>query len=311
MNKIRNFAVIGGGSWGTALACLAVRASGETPIYTPENDTALEINNKHRNSKYLGNIPLPKEIVATTKIKDVLSADAIILATPSHAFVEILLKLKQVGLPSSTILLIATKGLCENPLQLFSSKIENELDNPYAFISGPNFAKEVAEDKFTSATIVSKDIKLAQLIASNLVSERFDVTSSPDIITVQVAGIVKNIVAIRGGMMKAQGAGENALAWLVSKGLEEIAIISKAIGGGNLDSLSLPAVVGDLVLTSYSTTSRNTKFGYEFHKSGYSKEFLAHYPTLVEGVLAARLLKAFVKKYNLDLPIISSVADIV
>ena len=108
----------------------------------------------------------------------------------------------------------------------------------------------------------------------------------------------------------AQGYGENARAWLVSKGLEEIAVISRALGGAQ-ESLTLPAVIGDLVLTSYSTTSRNTKFGYEFHQNNYSKEFLANYPVLVEGASAAKLLHSFVSNYNLDLPMTSSVAKLV
>jgi glycerol-3-phosphate dehydrogenase (NAD(P)+) len=193
---------------------------------------------------------------------------------------------------------------------LFSTKMEQEFDNPYAFISGPNFAKEVAVGNFASITITSKDKSLAQQVADELSSEQLDVSVSTDIITVQIAGIVKNIIAIKSGILMAQGYGENARAWLVSKGLEEIAIISKALGG-NQESLTLPAVIGDLVLTSYSTTSRNTKFGYEFHQNNYSKEFLANYPVLVEGASAAKLLHSFVSNYNLDLPMTSSVAKLV
>lgn len=312
MRMLENFAVIGGGSWGTALSCLMARAFGGVLLYTLEEKIVNEINNKHQNSKYLGDVILTSGVRATSRIKDIMAADVIILAVPSHAFAAVLLQLKQAGLPENTILLVATKGLCKNPVQLFSSRIESVCDNPYAFISGPNFAKEVAEDKFTAITISSKDAKLAKMLAAGLASARLDTTFSTDIITVQIASIVKNIAAIRSGIMQASGAGENARAWLVSRALEDIAIISKAFGG-NAETLTLPAVIGDLTLTCYSTTSRNTRFGYEFYRNNYSKEFLNNYPILVEGVSSARLLKRFLKEHNLELelPIVSSIADIV
>ncbi len=310
MKKLKNFAVIGGGSWGTALACLVARVYGSALIYTPEVNIADEINNHHKNSKYLDETILPSGITATTSLPDVANCDVIILAVPSHAFETVIQELKQLRLSSQTVLLIATKGMCMEPLQLFSNKIEQEFNNPYAFISGPNFAKEVAIGNFASITITSKDKSLARYIADDLSSEQLDVSISTDIITVQIAGIVKNIIAIKSGILMAQGYGENARAWLVSKGLEEIAIISRALGGSQ-ESLTLPAVIGDLVLTSYSTTSRNTKFGYEFHQNNYSKAFLSNYPVLVEGASAAKLLHNFISKYNLDLPMTSSVAKLV
>ena len=260
MKKLKNFAVIGGGSWGTALACIVARVYGSALIYTPEMSIEEEINNYHKNSKYLGDTILPSGIRATTTLLDLADSDVIVLAVPSHAFESVIQELKQMGLPSETVFLIATKGMCQEPLQLFSSKMEQEFSNSYAFISGPNFAKEVAIGNFASITITSKDQSLASYIADELRSEQLDVSISTDIITVQIAGIVKNIIAIKSGILMAQGYGENARAWLVSKGLEEIAIISKALGGSS-KSLTLPAVIGDLVLTSYSTTSRNTKFG--------------------------------------------------
>ena len=309
---LENFAVIGGGSWGTALGCLFARIFGKVLLYTLEEKTVNEINNKHQNNKYLGDVILPSAVSATSRIKDIMAADVIILAIPSHAFTDILVQLRQAGLPENTILLVATKGLCENPVQLFSSKIESEFNNPYAFISGPNFAREVAEDKFTAVTISSKDANLAQMLAGQLASAQLDTTFSTDIITVQIASIVKNIAAIKSGIMQANGAGENARAWLVSRALADIAVISKALGG-NAETLTLPAVIGDLTLTCYSTTSRNTRFGYEFHRSNYSREFLNNYPILVEGVSSARLLDRFLKEHNFEfeLPVVSSIADIV
>jgi len=308
MSIVKNISVLGGGSWGTALACLAARAVGNCLVHTIEQDAADEINNTHTNSRYLGDTILPKELKATLNIKDTVNSDFIIIAVPSFAFAQTLEDLKAAGLSDNTTLLIATKGMCENPLQLFSDRIENLLTNSYCFISGPNFAKEVTQDKFASVTISSKNIKLAQEVANMLVSDKLEVGVTDDIITVQIAALVKNVVAIRSGMMEAEGHGENARAWLISMGLHEIATISKSLGG-KAESLALPAVIGDLVLTSYSKTSRNTKFGFDFHNNSYDKEYLKNYPVLVEGVSSARLLKKYLNDSDLDLPIISFVAD--
>jgi glycerol-3-phosphate dehydrogenase (NAD(P)+) len=308
MTVFKKISVLGGGSWGTALACLAYRAFGNCLLHTIEQDAADEINNEHKNSGYLGDTRLPKNLTATLDIKEIIDSDIIIVAVPSFAFVETLESLKAHGLPKNAILLVATKGMCQNPLQLFSERIKSMFANSYAFISGPNFAKEVAEDKFASITISSKNIELAQQIAGLFSSPKLEVSFTNDIITVQIAALVKNVVAIKSGMLEAEGGGENARAWLISMGLSEIAMISKSLGG-NAESLALPAVVGDLVLTSYSRTSRNTKFGFDFHNNSYSKEYLKDYPVLVEGVSSARLLKEFLKDSKLELPIISSVAD--
>ena len=131
---LKKITVIGGGAWGTALACLIARAVGVVNLYVIEDSVVDEVNNKRPNSKYLGNVKLAEGIHATSNIKDVIDSDVIILATQSYVFEEILQQLKQEGIAKSIILLIATKGLCENPMQLFSDKVEGDLDNLYALI---------------------------------------------------------------------------------------------------------------------------------------------------------------------------------
>ena len=306
---MQKFTLIGCGSWGTAIACLIARAQGEVLVYSMEPDVVDEINNQHTNSKYLGDAKLPTGLRATSQIEELINTEILVIAAPSYAFSDVLEQLKELNIPKETTILIATKGLCEDPVELFSTKIERELTNMYAFLSGPNFAREVADNKFTGIVISSKDLSCANKIANLLKTDTVLTDVSNDIITVQIASIVKNIAAIKSGIFQAQGYGENARAWLISKALEEIATITKVLGG-DASSLPLPSIVGDLVLTCYSDSSRNTKFGYEFQKNAYSKEFLANYPALVEGARNAKLLQEFVSKYNLDLPITSSIADL-
>jgi glycerol-3-phosphate dehydrogenase (NAD(P)+) len=309
MGKDTTFSIYGGGSWGTALACHIASVTGKVNIYLRNEDTAKEINHSNHNSKYLGDTKLHKSVKATTNLEDLKGADVIVIAVPSYSFDGCVNDIKKLKCSPDTILLVATKGISSNPVELFSDKLKRELPNPFAFISGPNFAKELAIGMYTSATISSEDPRLASEVAGILKSDNFPTYVCHDIVTIQIAGIVKNIVAIKSGIMSAEGHKENARAWLVTMGLQEIAAISSSLGG-KASTLLDPAVVGDLILTGYSTTSRNTKFGYEFCRNGYSKDFLVNYPTLVEGVEAAKLIKKLIDP-KLSIPIISSVVELV
>ncbi len=310
MHDKKNFAVIGAGSFGTALSCMIARSTGGCLIYSNEAKVLTEINNKHTNIKYLGNCALPTGVKATEDFAYIMQSDIIVIAVPSFAFEEILNKIKQHNVANDKIILVATKGMCTNPIQLFSDKIESELNNEFGFISGPNMAKEIAEDKFTAFTITSKNIKLAASIAGILQRQNVHISTSTDLATVQIASMVKNVAAIKSGILMASGQGENAKSWLISEALQEIGIIS-ALYGGKEESLKLPAVIGDLVLTCYSNNSRNTSFGIDFHNSGYNKELLNNYPKLVEGINAAKSVNYLIQKHKLKTPMISSVIELI
>lgn len=311
MNKLSHFSVIGGGSWGTAIASYLSSIGKNVKLYTPFMEVVNEINKCHTNSAYLEDVTLPCNLVATGNLSDLLDSELIVIAVPSYAFSEIIDQIKLLNFTKDSILLIATKGLSKNPVGLLSEEIKNKLPKQrFAFLSGPNFAKEVAQGLYTTATISANDYELAKFIASDISSDIFAVDANDDIITTQIAGIVKNIIAIKSGIIQASNAGENAVASLVTQGLNEIAMIAKSLGGKQ-ETLLCPAVIGDLMLTCYSTTSRNTRFGYEFHKNHYSKDFLKNYPKLVEGAEAARLIGKLVKQKGLNTPIIDDVARLV
>lgn len=311
MRAINKIIVFGGGSWGSALANYAATISKTTQIITIEQDVAQDINDNHTNSKYLKDIRLNTQITASVGIVGLDSVDIIIIATPSFAFTETLNSIASMNISQDAILLIATKGLAEDPVELFSSRLKKILpDNRFGFISGPNFAAEVAKNMPASMTVSSENLDLAQELQSYMSTDVMEITYTDDIITQQIAGVMKNIIAISSGILTAKGGGENERATLLSKGLKEIAIISAYLGG-RVDTIVEPAVVGDLVLTSLSSTSRNTTFGREFHNSGYSKSFIADYPMLVEGVQSARLLSQLVDFNKLDVPVVRNIAKLV
>ncbi|NRB11127.1 MAG: NAD(P)H-dependent glycerol-3-phosphate dehydrogenase [Rickettsiaceae bacterium] len=307
---MEKFAVIGGGSWGTALACHIASVSKEVILYLRDNKGVMEINKHRTNSKYLDDIKINNNVVATDKITDITEADVIVIAVPSHSFTETLDKIKAI-ISSDKILLIATKGLAKNPVELFSARVKRLLpDNQFAFISGPHFAKEVAMGKYTTAIISSENLQLAKALSNKLNTDNFEISNSSDYITTQVANIAKNIIAIKTGIMMAKGEGENAKASYIAKGLQEAWLIAQKLGG-KPETILNPAITGDLILTSYSISSRNTKFGYEFYKNNYATEFLQNYPILVEGVEAAKLIKEIIELDKSKFPVITSVTDLI
>ncbi len=311
MNRFKSIAVYGGGSFGTSLTSVAARVCEDVTLFLRNEEIAKEITDKKTNTKYLGEIKLPSNLQATINLNKIKDFELIIIAVPSYAFDDTI-KLLKIHISNDNILLIATKGFACNPTELFSDRFKTLLpNNPIAFLSGPNLAKELAKGLFTSATIASLDIDLAKKISSDLSSEAFITSTSDDIITLQVASALKNIFAIKSGIYMAKEQGENARATLIVSALKEIAILSKALGGmkNDMNILLEAGIVGDLVLTCYSMGARNTKFGYKFGVSKDKQKFLQEYTELVEGREAIKLVLELIEKYGLVMPIVSSLAD--
>lgn len=311
----KNFAVYGGGSWGTALACQIARVHGKASLFVRDKEAMVEINQHHINSKYLADVTLPSGVIAADNIADILHHEVIILAIPSVAFAVAIEQLKDAGLSPQTILLIATKGLANNPAELLSQQISKMISNEFAFIAGPNFAKEVALGNLTAVNIAATNIELATNLAYSISSENFIATQMDDIVTIQIASALKNIIAIKSGIYKAMGYGENARAYLITQGLQEIQTLSQALGG-KAESLIQPAVIGDLVLTCCSDTSRNTSFGYELGMKRANGNLLyknstAQEDKLVEGVKSLYLVLELAKTIGVILPTVQSVLDFV
>lgn len=307
MSKTTSYAVYGGGGWGCALACQIARVQPNVKLLLRDDNIIAEINQNHTNKKYLGDVILPNNILPTNDINNIIDSEFIVIAVPSYSFADALDKLKAADINKKSTLLIATKGISAAPVQLLSDKLKFSLTNPFAFIAGPNFAREVASNHLTAVTIAAEDISLAKRIAQDFSSEFFETNVTDDIITIQIAGAIKNIIAIKSGMYEALGFKENAKAALITKAIKEIMILSQALGG-HINSVTQAAVIGDLVLTCYSKTSRNTKFGFELALSPDQQKFLKNYPYLIEGREAAGLVLKLANQHNIKLPLVESVA---
>ncbi len=309
---MKNIAVYGAGGWGTALACQVARKNGRCILLARDINVINDINNNRLNSKHLGNKILNKYITATHDISVLKEQQIVVVAVPSISIKETIRLFKDEGLNKDTILLIATKGLISNPAMMISTYLKELISNQTAFVSGPNFAAEVVDNLETYATIAADNIELAQILTENLSSRNFMISPCNDIITIQIAGAVKNVIAIQSGIyqakIEANIIGENAKAALITQGLQEIDKIAQFFGG-KTKSLQEVGVIGDLILSCSSLKSRNAKFGYQFFRAANKKEFIQNYSVLVEGLNQAKLLKELIIKFNFSLPTISSIIE--
>jgi glycerol-3-phosphate dehydrogenase (NAD(P)+) len=191
-------------------------------IFLRDNNIIEEIKNSSTNSKYLGDITLPSNIVPCNKLSAILDQEVIIIAVPSFAFHDTLNILKNTGISKDVTLLVATKGFSRDTTELLSDKVKKILpNNPLAFIAGSNLAKEVAQNLLSSVTIASVNIDLARRLAISLISQQFKVTVTDYVVAIQVASAVKNIVTIKGGWYEAKGYGQNAKAGLITGGFKK------------------------------------------------------------------------------------------
>ncbi|KJV55519.1 NAD-dependent glycerol-3-phosphate dehydrogenase family protein [Orientia chuto str. Dubai] len=298
-------AVIGAGAWGTAIAMLLARNNHIVTLYTRHLDHAQEINQLHTNKKYLHDIILPDIIRATTDFSDIVDQKVIIIVTPSDQVRATIENLKQHRISNSTIIGIASKGFDHNHAKLLSNVVKDYLvDNPLFIVAGPNLASEVAQGLPCALTIaaIKKEVQLkgaALFHSTNVIT-----STTEDIITIQVASAFKNIIAIITGIIIAKQYGQNCKASVITQGIKEIYAFAKAAGSPNPD-ISEFAVIGDLILTSYALTSRNTQFGYELGQQEYYSDLNSNTnENLVEGIKAAKILYPLTIRLNLSCHVI-------
>lgn len=299
-------AVIGGGSWGTALSLVAHRASHEVSIHVRNLEICNEVNKKKTNMRYLPGISLPADIIAyNNDLSKALESDILLLVVPAQSMLRLCLELKRLNLNSNKILIICAKGIEQKSLKLMSEVVADVLpSNPVAVLSGPNFALEVAKNLPAIASIASSDNNLAYSLSSFLSSNNFRIYPNDDIIGTQIIGAAKNVLAIATGIAIGKEYGENAKAAIISRGIEEIAnlLLSK---GGKIDTLISPAGIGDIYLTCSSATSRNTSYGIALGQNR-----VRDYNILVEGFATAESIMMLASKLSVQMPICQAVYKI-
>ncbi len=299
----KKIAIIGAGAWGTALA-IRIAANGyETILWSRNSELALHINKAQENKPYLPGIKLPKNIKVVSDFADISAAKGIFLAVPSQHLREIC---EQIA--TNAPLIICCKGIEENSLKLMSEIVEEIFPkNPVAVLSGPNFASEIAAGFPAAATLACENKKTGEEIAKILASNIFRIYQSTDIISAEVGGAVKNVIAIACGVAMGKDYGENARAALITRGLAETMRLAVKLGGKPGTLMGLTGI-GDLVLTCSSLKSRNMSLGYELGKGGDLAKILKNRGHKVtEGVASARSVAMLAKKLGIEMPISAAV----
>jgi glycerol-3-phosphate dehydrogenase (NAD(P)+) len=294
-------AVIGGGSWGTALAAHARRAGHEVRTWARSPAVADAINERHENPAYLPGVALPSGLRATTSLDEALAdAEAAIVAVPSEYCREIYRHAGAATAPGA-LLVSATKGLETDTLRRMTEVAAAEAPGrPLAVLSGPSFALEVAKQLPTAVVVAAHDHAVAERVQHALATGAFRVYSSGDVTGVELAGAVKNVIAIAAGIVDGLGYGHNTIAALVTRGLAEIARLAVALGG-RPDTLAGLAGLGDLVLTCTGALSRNRTLGQRLGRGATLEEAGAGIHP--EGVRTAIAAVALAERHGVDMPI--------
>ena len=306
---MKRVAIIGAGSWGTAVAVVAARAGHEVQLWARNPDIVDSINRDHA-SIYLTGTPVPPNVRATADITEVMEgAELVILAAPSHATRGLLTNMLPV-LQQEMIIVSATKGIevetGKRISEVVAEVVPRDTQPRFVCLSGPSFAREVVERHPTAVVAASEDPEAARIVQSELSFESLRVYRNDDVIGTELGGSVKNVMAIAAGMVAGLGFGSNSIAALITRGLAEMTRLALR-EGAKLETLMGLAGLGDLVLTCTGTLSRNRFVGQELGRGRSLEEITAGMHEIAEGVKTTLAVKRLAVRLGVEMPITNEV----
>ena len=312
MNK--KIAVLGGGSFGTVLANLSASNGFETSLWVRDTEQALRINAEGTNTTYHPELKLSDKIIASESLEQCISgADLILVATPSAIFENIVKRLKPL-VKDNMHIVSCTKAIAKNPMRTMTEIISHELEtvigDQFGVLSGPNLAKEIANEKVAGSVIASLNSELKALIKNALESEKFKIYESADVKGVEYAGALKNIYAICCGIGDKLDVGENAIGLIITRSMTEMSKFAVHKGANPITFLGL-AGMGDLVATCTSKLSRNFSLGRRLAKGDSLEEAKAAIGQVAEGVRTLEVIYEEANKNNLPMPLVNALHKIV
>ncbi len=302
------FAVLGAGSWGTALAMLLADNGHPTTLWAHSASHAEALQQDRCNARYLPGLAFPPDLVISAELAEAVTpADIVLLVVPSHAFRETLHKLKPLLQPQHKVAW-GTKGLEPDTRKLLHQLAREELGTsiPTAVISGPTFAKEVARKLPGAVTVASENQAFALQLARALHNDFFRAYTSHDMIGVEIGGAVKNVLAIAAGMADGLGFGANARAALIARGVAEILRLGVVLGAQSETFMGLTGL-GDLVLTCTDDQSRNRRLGLGLGQGKDQQQTVDAIGQVVEGVNTSREVHLLAQEHEIDMPITEQV----
>ncbi|ARP99109.1 NAD(P)H-dependent glycerol-3-phosphate dehydrogenase [Pseudorhodoplanes sinuspersici] len=304
----QRISVIGGGSWGIALASAAKRAGRDVILWTRSQQDA-DILDRKRESSRLPGATIDSDIAITADLTKAAQCDAMLLVVPAQALREVALSLAPVIAPDTPVLACA-KGI-ERGTRKFMTEVIVETAPKAApgILSGPSFASDVVRGLPTAVTLAARDEKTASALAHALGSATFRPYHSTDLRGVEIGGAAKNVLAIAAGIVSGRGLGASAAAALTTRGFAELTRFGRALGA-KPETLTGLSGLGDLILTCSTPQSRNFSLGLALGQGLSPLEAIAK-TSLAEGVYTAAVLNDMAREHNVDMPIVAAVADVV
>lgn len=307
---MKRIAVIGAGSWGTALAIVAARAGHEVQLWSRNASVVESINRDRVNPTYLTDVSVPDAVRATEDIADAVNgAELVILAAPSQATRKILESITA-QLRPEMIMVSATKGIESETGKRMSQVVAEVIPKTsrprFVCLSGPSFAKEVVADHPTAVVAASDDLEAGRVVQSELSFENLRIYTNDDVVGTELGGSVKNVMAIAAGMVAGLGFGSNSVAAVITRGLAEITRLALR-EGAKAETLVGLAGMGDLVLTCTGSLSRNRFVGQELGKGRSLDEITAEMNEVAEGVKTTQAVKRLADRLGVSMPITNEV----
>jgi glycerol-3-phosphate dehydrogenase (NAD(P)+) len=305
-----NVAVLGAGAWGTALAQLLADKGDDVLLWSRRRELCDAVNTAGENSRYLPGIPLSKRITCTTDLGGaVKGAKMVVFVVPSHATREVAREAAPF-VHDDVPVVSATKGIETESLMFMDEVLAQELPaharRRFAFLSGPSFARELANRMPTAVVIAAHDAEVGSRVMHQFHTPYLRTYASDDVVGVECGGALKNVIAIAAGAVDGMGFGHNSRAALITRGLAEVARLAMARGGSAL-TLSGLAGMGDLVLTCTGELSRNRTVGHEMGRGRSLEDVLASLGHVAEGVKTAKSAFELARKLGVPMPITSEV----
>ncbi|RMH20389.1 MAG: NAD(P)-dependent glycerol-3-phosphate dehydrogenase [Gemmatimonadetes bacterium] len=298
--------VIGGGSWGTAIAAHLARKGEAVCLWTLEPEVARAVEERQENPRYLPEVALPSELRATSDLAAALAgAEVVVSVSPSQHVATVMTRAAEY-VPTGALVISASKGIETATLrrmdQVLADVLGEERMRRFAVLSGPSFAREVALQTPTAVVAASSDAGVAADVQALFQTSAFRVYTNRDVIGVELGGALKNVIALAAGVAAGLGFGHNTMAALITRGLAEMRRLGVAMGA-RPETFSGLAGMGDLVLTCTGELSRNRTVGFRLGQGESLEEILGHMHAVAEGVKTAQAVHELARRHAVEMPI--------
>ena len=302
--------ILGAGSWGTALALLLNKNGHDVTVWSIDAAEIEMLQKEREHKSKLPGVKLPEELVFTNDLEyGMKDKDFLVLAVPSIYTRSTARSMKAYIKPGQKVVNVA-KGIEENTLMTLSEQIEQELpEADVAVLSGPSHAEEVGRGLPTTCVVGARTKETAEYLQTAFMNEFFRVYISPDILGIEIGGALKNVIALAAGAADGLGYGDNTKAALITRGVAEITRLGVKMGG-KAETFAGLTGIGDLIVTCASTHSRNRKAGFLMGQGKTMQEAMDEVQMIVEGVYSAKAGLALAKKYDVSMPIIEKINEV-